>query len=509
MTRLPPWWTAHRFSVKPPPQGTWATRIASAAPVAFAGAVMWDLADTILSPPMTALTYQAWKARPIKLPSPDALMDCYNRGILSAEGYVNAANCLGIDADPGLQFPAPIDFNSIWELVRRSRLHVPGPEFWMDMAIRGGIDITANDGALRDALNRSGASIDHYLPYLDYFRMYPDLELATRALNWGVIDGKEWNRLAKRAGADPDYWRVFRHFFYDRPSTHEALLAYAHKRIDKATMEFYVKANGDVVGDWLPIIPAMQARLNVSDALTLRNRRLISNTDVFDYMELNGLTNDEDQIAAMKLRETLPTTLELANFSAHRLLDIAAGSWMGLFDDIPQDYERLMELNGRIGLSGYFGDKNGVRSILSWGDIEYAAHRRIPTIGEGAAAYHRLREDSIDEIRAQNPDCPVFDRDRFHELMLMHGIPRNVVPMIEEITFAPLSLREIRIAVRLGIRDREWFVARFQDQGHRKDRAEDLADILYAQEEYRRLAPIRNLEQGLLRTVQRETLAPV
>jgi hypothetical protein len=436
--------------------------------------VQGGILGTLTQPFFYGASCDKWAHEPTLIPDPTLIYKAGMQGWIDDNTARLACAMNGVAYAPDTAGQVPVKLfdgkgkvictlpsmqSGLWAGIMRSMLSLPGEGKIMDAYVRG--ILTENQAKWR--LKRYGANVEHW------FSMYPSWQSApgegTIIDGWirGLLDNDDYESLMRRAGADLNWFAKVPHLYYSRVS------------------------------------PGV-----LNEAV---NRGYISPADWSGGIDRSGYGASFDKSVWDRMRSIMPGPGEITRMAARFGFHATFASALGLYDDQPADYRRQMDRAGCHEDLGMPIAADGVARNATWKDIYWAQSRRGLSVGEAMRMYHRLRPEEMVNVNKFVPGAKPFGLDELDMWLEYNDIPSSVRSNLTETGFIPLSLREIRMTVKLGVKSKEWVVARLQDQGHRKDRAEDLYDIIFAQEQWRRNNGIRSLIEGGPAVAAREVLA--
>jgi hypothetical protein len=424
-----------------------------------------------------------------EVPGADIILRMWRMGLIDVDEARKQLKRAGCDVDK---------FIDLYQV----GIEWPGVSAAMHAYARGRISADLRD----EIVKRNGASAYAWGAMQDEWAAYPGTNETLRALVRGRITPEQAERWVAKAGGKWEEWSQILGSFEEMPLPQMALQALARNRVSQEFAEAIVRQSGGDWATWSALMPSMQTVLSTTDTLEAANRGLIGPGLQEELLKLNGVTDANALYLLDRLRERMPSPFELVQMGTRGAFTPAVANAIGLYDGQPNEMRLWMN---RIGLHAPTGLQivaDGLPREASVGDLFWASARRGLSLETAIQAYRRLRPEAIADVRKFIPDAPVFTREMLHGWMRYNDIPQSLHSTLEELGYLPLSLREIRTVVRLKTRDKEWVIGRLQDQGHRRDRAEDLYDILADQERWRQEAPLRAIQNSLLNKVAQEVM---
>lgn len=421
------------------------------------------------------------------VPGPEIILRMWRMGLIDVDEARRLLKRAGCDVD---RFVDTYQAGIEW----------PGVSAAMHAWAHGRIGIELRD----EIIKRNGASNAAWDAMYDEWATYPGVNEALRGLIRGRVTEEFARKCVEKAGGKWDDFAQTLPSLEELPLPQMALQALSRNRVSQDYAEQIVKLSGGDWATWSALLPSMYTQLGTADVLEARNRGLIGPALQDELLKLNGVNEVNTVYLLDRLRERMPSPFEVVQMGTRGAFSPDIGSLLGLYDGQPPVMRQWMDKLGLHADAGVAIQADGVEREATLSDMYWASTRRGLSLEQAIAAYRRLRPEVIEEVRRFVPDVVEFDRNQVRGWMTFNGIPESVQPTIEELGYLPLSLREIRTVVRLGTRPKEWVIARLQDQGHRRDRAEDLYEILWDQELWRRNAPLRATQNSLLNKVVHE-----
>jgi hypothetical protein len=436
--------------------------------------VQGGILGTLTQPFFYGASCDKWAREPTLIPDPTLIYKAGMQGWIDHNTARLACAMNGVAYAPDTAGQVPIKLfddkgkvictlppmqSGLWAGIMRSMLSLPGEGKIMDAYVRG--ILTENQAKWR--LKRYGANVEHW------FSMYPSWQSApgesTIIDGWirGLLDNSDYEALMRRAGADMNWYA-------------------------KVPQLYFSRVNPGVLNEAL-------------------NRGYISPADWGGGIDRSGYGASFDKTVWDRMRAFLPGPGEITRMASRFGFHATLASALGLYDDQPADYRAQMD---RVGCHEELPlniTADGLQRPATWKDLYWAQSRRGLSVGEAMRLYHRLRPESMADINKFVPGAKAFTLADLDMWLRYNDVPSSVRDNMTELAFLPLSLREIRTAVRLQVHPKEWIIARFQDQGHRADRAAELYDIIWAQELWRRNNPVRRIVENAPAAAAREALA--
>lgn len=329
---------------------------------------------------------------------------------------------------------------------------------------------------------------------IDNAASWPDFDLALSAFFRGEIEQSEFDRYFKRFGfrdeeaallmlSQPWHW-----------SPGEARVLKAVGKIDQANYRGLLKAAGMHQSLDRDRFEALYQPLTYHEAIIARNRQIISDADMQEYLHLEGFTRPKEIEVLKALRAEIPTVSELIEFSVKNVFSKEITEKFGYddeYEEIPS-YHIWMQRNGYIGnptlsdadLAKLVADReitahaaeefkeNQDPKLSSWAQAHWRAHWVNMSPTQAYSALHRLR--AIDSTKP-GPRVPIvpgsdvggedgtkvspFDMQDVDLVLRANDYVPRFRPQLAALSYNVLRLVDIRRVVELSLRD-----SAFQDR---------------------------------------------
>lgn len=243
------------------------------------------------------------------------------------------------------------------------------------------------------------------------------------------------------------------------PSSQSATTAWLGNTIDDATLECWVRANGERFPEAARVIDACRTKLSPFQLGQLYQRKVIAAGDYAERIRETGMIRGNDAGDVLELLKQIPAVSDLVRFMVRDTNDEALVQKFGMDD----------QFNTKFGSDiSDWADKQGVDSKF----MRYAwrAHWSIPAPGQLFEMYHRLRNLPDDDSRKVSDET-------IREALVQQDILPFWVDKFIAISFRPLSRIDARRAYQIGSINRTQLRQAWSDQGYDDKNADILVEF--------------------------------
>lgn len=144
------------------------------------------------------------------------------------------------------------------------------------------------------------------------------------------------------------------------------------------------------------------------------------------------------------------------------------------------------------------GEQRGANSpeqaqVTTWGDILWRVDQRYPTLSELMQFVHRFRGEPTRPETFSVPGVRPLTQDELNKFMDVLQVPNGLKTYYYTLFYTPPGKREIKAFIHTGATNPGEVAGWLSDSGMRPDIAVRQAQVLYAEEAERQLAPVKRL----------------
>lgn len=399
----------------------------------IAGRLGSGIAQALVNPLTREFHYQANARGPATVPELEVLTGLYYSRRISEIDFKTLCRYLGVHQDPANQLA-----NAVWTRA----IELARPQFDLSAYQKWWRQGRLNYEGILDALQRQG------------FDLHTG---SSRDVALFAFDRENF----------PPYW---------------AAMLFAMGSINRQQFERVCIDNGftqeqaDLWAESVRVTPsAMQA-------LELWNRGVVDEQGAEAMLRAAGVVNVGDQDRLKVLRLQFPTPSDLIRWSIREVWNPAVVARFGYDQEFPPQFQAWMEKQGM----GWSADDNGNQAAPGQGLPIPLAHWRAhwQTIAPSQAfeMLHRFRGNPADPTTWAVPGVRPFTADDVNTILKIADYPPEIRPQLMALSYSVLRLIDIRNAYRLGVRDRDWAIGKFQDRGVTLEDAETQVDLVDATE---------------------------
>jgi hypothetical protein len=198
------------------------------------------------------------------------------------------------------------------------------------------------------------------------------------------------------------------------------------------------------------------------------------------------------------LQTQIPTPTELIQWVVRESFDLDVVKRWGYDAERPDVAAPFFAALGLTGQYQRVGKQTGQADVADHLGMTWAAHWVPLSPGQAYEIHHRVREDTVGELQALGLNVQPFTIGDVQSWLKIADYPEGVRDYLIATAYLPLRLIDIRNALILGVRDKQWVYRQFLSRGHSPNDAQFSADLAEKQAQMKALGPVVALERKAL-----------
>lgn len=294
-----------------------------------------------------------------------------------------------------------------------------------------------------------------------------------------------------------DYW-IGAYCPTELPGVQEANACYLAGVVDVDLWRCWVRANGACDDPQRVVVEASRTRPSVDEEYRVWLRGAQSEQQLLDRLRGLGILHPEDEHRFRLLQQQLPTPSELVQWVVRESFDLDVVKRWGYDAERPDVAAPFFQAQGLTGQYQRVGSITGQSDVVNHLAMTWASHWVPLSPGQAYEMHHRIRGDNVAELQALGLNVQPFTLADVQSWLKIADYPEGVRDYLIATAYHPLRLIDIRNALILGVRDKQWAYRQFLGRGHSPGDAQFSADLAEEQARAKGLGPVVALERKAL-----------
>lgn len=317
----------------------------------------------------------------------------------------------------------------------------------------------------------------------------PSLETFLRAWRLGGFKIKEDdvdNILVRNGVWQPDYQKLAK--FLPEPLTiQEIFLLWSAGIIDDADVKKLLAVAGqpdEKQQNWLMQLFEVP---DLAQSLVLRNREVIDDDELQDYLGRLGYRRDDEKVRLASLRFEIPGPSDLVRFAVRHVFEPSLAAKFGFNAEISDDF---IEWHKKQGFGQQFTITDPVtkdKFDINWAQAHWWAHWVWPAPTQAYTMLHRLRPTGGINGGPRDPSGLVFDQTDLNYLLRGNDYPPHWRPYLATVSYRVIESQQIKELQNTGLIEADEAKERYQDVGYQEKDAKLLVKLTNAENEWKQI----------------------
>jgi len=247
--------------------------------------------------------------------------------------------------------------------------------------------------------------------------------------------------------------------------------------IDKDELHWYLRSMGYTRSDERQRFSALVQPVNLGEALVMRNRGLIRDGELVDYIDRLGFAAGDDSRKLAELRHEIPGASDLVRFAVREAFAPSIAKRLGFWDEFPPAIGEWMDKQGYGKPFTVTDPQTGEQAEMTWALANWVSHWQLPSPTQAYGFLHRLRSTGGPNGGPRDPSGLEFTSRNLSDLLKTADYPAPFRKLLEATSYRVLDKRDVRWAVQFLGWDAAEATEAYQDQGYNVRDAERLAAI--------------------------------
>lgn len=235
-----------------------------------------------------------------------------------------------------------------------------------------------------------------------------------------------------------------------------------------------------------------------SDAYRMRRLGMVDDIFLENHLKAAGYVSDADRAKWWANYRYYPGVGDLVAFSVREVWnEPVVRRWQ-------YDAERPAAFDFWMGVSGAdWGHPTPTPQgdvTVSWPAAHWRAHWQTFPLGFAYQSYNKFRPERIGRYRDRFPNIQPFTFDHLTDVIKIHDYPPAARDWLAALHAPVMPIMSVRQMFRYGLRDREWARGHLMDRGYLQADADDLLDLLAADDQI----AIRRAAQAEQKSITRQ-----
>jgi len=236
------------------------------------------------------------------------------------------------------------------------------------------------------------------------------------------------------------------------------------------------------------------------EAYTLRRLGSLTDDQYVQHLRAGGYVQQADQEKWWQTHRYTPGVGDLVLWSVREVFNAPVVQRWGYDAERPVEFDYWMGVAAADWTMDTPGP-NGV-SHVSIPQAHWRAHWHVFPLGFAYSAYNRFRADRLARYRDKFPNIQEFTFAHLQDVIKIHDYPPATRDWLAALHAPVLPIMSVRQMYRYGLRGREWARAHLLDRGYIASDADDLLDLLAADD----AIALRRAAQAEQRSIARQII---
>jgi hypothetical protein len=219
-----------------------------------------------------------------------------------------------------------------------------------------------------------------------------------------------------------------------------------------------------------------------STVLALWLRGLLDDNEVISHLTALGYRDDFTRQRIMELAKVIPPPSEIIRFAVREVWDQDTVERWGYDEEFPYQLGHWLKKQGYSWGETLINPVTHAPEFVDWPTAYWRAHWVIMSPSQAYQSYRRLRPERIHRYQESFPGVTPFELRDLNTVLKVGDYPPAMRKWLGAISSQPLRMYNIRRALIVGVRDRDWTKEQLLDNGYLPEDAETMIDVWLADE---------------------------